>query len=122
MDADRSNLNKNGESVSIIGCESSRDVYRFDFVGVFEAYMNDRSNLYSLSGGIKSHESPVYVYTSMEYFDHIYSFTIPKELTLEALNKQPLKFCAQEIGQQKQKCQAFVGNNFSEVIESLCLP
>lgn len=63
----------------------------------------------------------VYVLTSMEGIDYLFSFAIPKQIALGELNRKAIEFCSREIGQETEVCRSFVGNNFADVVKSICL-
>lgn len=117
------NKNNHGEIIAIDGCESidNKSQYRLFFTGIFENYSNDRSKYYWLNGGhIDQDFNEVYVYTSMEYFEYVYSFTVDAKL---ALTDTDLMFCARATDKEPPGiCEVFTGKDFWKVIADLCVP
>lgn len=117
-----SNSNDQGEFIAIHECEvvSNKSSYRFFFTGLFEKYSDNAKTEYWLSGG---HEGgnlgEIYVYTSKEYFDYLYSFSVD---TKRALTDADLQFCARAIGDQPERCEIFSGTDFWKVVADLCVP
>lgn len=115
------NNNSNGESIFIYDCEyaKNKEAYRFFFIGVFERYSTDKNRDYWLSAGMDpGDQDEVYVYTSKEYLDYIYSFSVD---TGSASLESELQFCARAMDEEATRCEKFSGANFRKVVEDLCL-
>lgn len=117
------NINDRGQSIVIRECEvvGNKGLYRFISSGFFEQYSDDRSKEYWLSAGHEGGElDAVYVYTSKEYFDYLYTFSVDAK---RAVTDTALQFCARPIGNEPPgNCESFTGTDFWRVVADLCVP
>lgn len=113
--------NDKGDRLAISSCELSKRKLRFEFTGVFENILNKKDGYYWLEAGFDDEMDGVFVYTSMEYFEYIFSFSVNRPSVSTRYDGKVLNICSRRMGADSaQECRVFPSNNFSQVVEDLC--
>ena len=115
-------VNDKNVTLAINNCERSHRKLRFEFIGVLEPILNKNDGNYWLEAGFGDIMDGVFVHTSMEYYEYMFSFSVEKPDVLTQLDGMVLNICSRKIGSNYpiQECHAFPSKNFSQVIQGLC--